>query len=200
MDFLPTAQWRYATKRYNENKPLNPDDVQQLREVLRLSPSSINSQPWAFYFIEDPEFKKQLASHSMHNEHKINQSPLLIVFCAQRNVERFTRESKDYLEENSYAMYEQLRQQLNNDEFIQQWMTNQVYIAFGYALAACAPLQLDSTPMEGIEKDAYHELLQSGDYYPCAAISVGYRDDNDKNDPKRTPKSRRPLEEVIVNR
>ena len=45
MNFLSIAQNRYTTKMYN-GKRIPEDTLNQLKEILRLSPSSINSQPW----------------------------------------------------------------------------------------------------------------------------------------------------------
>ena len=47
MNFLNLAQNRYTTKMYN-GKRIPEDTLNQLKEILRLSPSSINSQPWQF--------------------------------------------------------------------------------------------------------------------------------------------------------
>ena len=44
MNFLSIAQNRYTTKMYN-GKRIPEDTLNQLKEILRLSPSSINSQP-----------------------------------------------------------------------------------------------------------------------------------------------------------
>lgn len=70
MKFLELAQTRYTTKRYDAGKKVSDTQTQELQEILRLSPSSINSQPWKFTFIGDESLKKQLASVSFFNEEK----------------------------------------------------------------------------------------------------------------------------------
>lgn len=45
MDILELMQTRYTTKHFNPNRQVSPEDMQTLLEVLRLSPSSVNSQP-----------------------------------------------------------------------------------------------------------------------------------------------------------
>ena len=52
MNFLSLAQNRYTTKIYNE-KTLSKETLEQLKEILRLAPSSINSQPWEFILVGD---------------------------------------------------------------------------------------------------------------------------------------------------
>lgn len=70
MKFLELAQTRYTTKRYDAGKKVSDQQIKELQEILRLSPSSINSQPWKFTFVGDESLKKQLASVSFFNEEK----------------------------------------------------------------------------------------------------------------------------------
>ena len=42
MDFLQLAQNRYTTKHYS-SKRVSDEDIAKLKEILRLTPSSINS-------------------------------------------------------------------------------------------------------------------------------------------------------------
>lgn len=62
MAFLETAKERYTTKKYNSTERITADKIAELKEILRLSPSSINSQPWRFFFISDGETKTKLAA------------------------------------------------------------------------------------------------------------------------------------------
>ena len=57
MDFLQLAQNRYTTKHYSD-KRISDSDIAKLKEILRLAPSSINSQPWQFVFISDKLLRK----------------------------------------------------------------------------------------------------------------------------------------------
>lgn len=79
MEVLELAKARYAAKKYDSNKRIPQETVDALKEVLRLSPSSINIQPWKFTFVQNKEVKSQLAAASLHNESKINEADLLVV-------------------------------------------------------------------------------------------------------------------------
>ena len=48
MDILSIMRSRYTTKHYDPSKPVSEKALQTMLEVLRLSPSSVNSQPWHF--------------------------------------------------------------------------------------------------------------------------------------------------------
>lgn len=197
MNFLELAQTRYATKRYNPNKKIPLEAIAQLKEILRLSPSSINCQPWRFIFVEDIAMKAQLAKVSQHNEQKINDANLLIVFTVIDDLSAYQHYVDNEMETRLADWYNDLRKVMT-DEQIKTWLTHQVYISLGFCLSACISMGLDSTPMEGIEHEHYHEILRLGDYRPTFAVAVGYRADDDANDPKRTPKSRRALMDVVT--
>ena len=44
--------WRHSTKKYDAGKKVPEKDLVVLFEAMRLSASSINSQPWKFVVIE----------------------------------------------------------------------------------------------------------------------------------------------------
>ena len=70
-------------------------------------------------------------------------------------------------------------------------MERQVYIALGVLLTALPMMGIDSTPMEGIELEAYDAILGHEKYRPLVAVALGRRDPEDENQPSRTPKNRR---------
>ncbi len=80
---------------------------------------------------------------------------------------------------------------------IKAWMAHQVYLSLGFFLAACASMKIDSTPMEGINLDEYARILPLQGYRPLFAVAIGYRADDDANQPSVTPKRRLDIDEVI---
>lgn len=196
MDFLKIAKNRYSTKQYDPNEKIAAGTIQQLGEILRLSPSSINSQPWKFTIISDAKIKSEIAKVSYHNLEKINQASHLVVFSVIDSVEKFETENLSQLPEGAVNYYHQLVKPLG-EAGIKNWMQHQVYLSLGFFLAACASMGIDSTPMEGIQPDKYDEILKYGRYTALFAVAIGHRDVADFNQPTRKPKFRRPLEEVI---
>jgi len=69
--------------------------------------------------------------------------------------------------------------------------------SLGFFLSACAAMGIDSTPMEGIAKDAYRDLLDVQDYKVLFAVAIGQRKSDDDNQPSITPKTRLPREDII---
>ena len=76
-------------------------------------------------------------------------------------------------------------------------MSHQVYLSLGVLLSACAQMEIDSTPMEGIEIAKYDAILNNEKYTTLFAVAIGVRDDNDFNQPKLKPKSRLNFEEIL---
>lgn len=59
MDFLELSKKRFTAKKFDSSKKIPEDDIKKLKEILRLSPSSVNSQPWVFIFGSSDEAKKK---------------------------------------------------------------------------------------------------------------------------------------------
>lgn len=196
MNFLDLAKSRYTTKKYDAAKKVSDAQIEQLKEILHLSPSSINSQPWKFTIVSDPEIKAKFAAASYFNASKINDASHLIVFSALDNLELFEKIIHEHLEEGSIAYYNSVRKPLSDVEN-KAWLQHQVYLALGFLLSACAAMGIDSTPMEGIETDKYDAILDQKDYKSLFAVAIGYRSEDDHNQPNQKPKTRLPLEMVI---
>jgi len=196
MSFLDIAQNRYTTKKYDPNKQIPEEKIQQLKEIIRLSPSSINSQPWKFVFISDKKEKNKLARVSYFNEHKVNDASCLVIFYAIDNLAKFEEQIAQYLPEAAVMYYNAKIKSLPEFE-IKSWLQHQVYLSLGFFLGACSSMGIDSTPMEGIQKEGYDRIMHLDGYKPLFAVALGYRAEDDSNQPTITAKSRLPIEDVI---
>ncbi len=192
MDIIKLLQSRYTTKVYDPSFRLSEEQLATIKEVLRLSPSSINSQPWAFELIDDKALKSVLAEESWSNLERVKQASLLIVFYTYRDVETFIKERIDTQETPAQAQtYFHNYVASQGSEAIQAWQTHQIYIALGVLLTSLASMGLDSTPMEGIDVDKYDKILGREKYRPVLAVLVGRHAEDDFNHPSRKSKQRR---------
>lgn len=196
MYFPDLAKSRYTTKKYNANAKIAEEKIEALKETLWLSPSSINSQPWKFIFVSDEQTKSTLASVSFFNEPKINNASHLVVFTAIDDIGKFEDQIRKTLPEGAVGYYNQFIKPLPEPE-IKSWLQHQVYLSLGFFLTACASLEIDSTPMEGINTKEYDKILQLDGYKTLFSVAIGYRDPEDANQPSVKPKSRLALEQVI---
>ena len=194
MNFLEIVQKRYTTKTYR-NEKISETKIKELAEILRLTPSSVNSQPWKFAIIGDEALKADLAGHSFFNEQKIKEASHLVVFFAKDNVAEIEENFKQVAPQPILDFYAGMK--AGDEKNAKTWFQKQVYISLGFFLAACGVEGIDATPMEGIDTAYYTEKLQVEGYKAVLAVAVGYHSEADGNHPSKTPKKRLPLEEVV---
>lgn len=196
MNFKTLANSRYTTKKYDPAQKISADKMEQLKEILRLSPSSINSQPWKFTIISDEALKAELAAVSYFNEQKIKDASHLVVFSSIDDISQFEKQINDHLPEGSVAYYNTFLKPLPEAE-IKSWLQSQVYLSLGFFLSACASMDIDSSPMEGIQADNYAKILKLDGYKPLFAVAIGYRNPDDANQPSIKPKSRLEMNDIV---
>ena len=196
MSFINAMQSRYTTKKYDPTKKIDPKKIEELKKILQLSPSSINSQPWLFTFVSNQEKKEELSKVSWHNTEKILDCDTVVVLSKIKDIELFEKQINFYLPEGAIAYYNEFIKG-NPAHEIQAWFEKQVYLSLGILLSACAEMEIDATPMEGIEPEKYDEILGNDNYTTVVAVAIGHRAEDDFNQPEKKPKSRKDLEEVI---
>jgi nitroreductase/dihydropteridine reductase len=196
MSFLESMQNRYTTKKFDSSKKIDHNKIQELKEILQLSPSSINSQPWKFTFVSDKEIKRKLANVSWHNTNKVIDSDTVVVFSRIDNIDLFEQQIEQELPKGAVDYYKEFIKP-QTEEQIRAWFDKQVYLALGIFLSACAEMGIDATPMEGVEPENYNEILNQTDYSTLMAVAIGYRDNEDFNQPSKKPKSRKDIITVI---
>ncbi|CAM1348576.1 nitroreductase family protein [Tenacibaculum ascidiaceicola] len=196
MSFITLMQQRYTTKKYNASKKIESEKIKELQQVLQLSPSSINSQPWKFIFVSDADTKQQLSEVSWLNTNKVLESDTVVVFNRINDITLFEKQIEKELPEGAVNYYKEFIKPKPEEE-IKAWFDKQVYLALGVFLSACAEMGIDATPMEGIEPENYDKILNNEGYNTLVAVAIGYRDEEDSNQPDRKPKSRLALDKVI---
>jgi len=197
MNFLDLAHNRYTTKKYNPNEKITDEKIQQLQDIIRLSPSSINSQPWKFTFVSDEKTKGELATASYWNAEKINNASHLVVFSVIDDIDQFEKQIHENLPEGSVNYYNQFLKPKGEAE-IKNWLQHQVYLSLGFFLSACASMNIDSTPMEGIQNEEYDTILKLNGYKTLFSVAIGYRNPEDANQPSINPKSRLSFETIVA--
>lgn len=198
MKFLDAIKQRYTTKVYDPSKKVDSTIIEELKEILRLSPSSINSQPWRFIFVEEEESKAKFAEASLFNKEKVEGSSLLVIFQRFKSIEAFEEAIAENMIEGQINYYN-TRIKSGSEESVLEWFSRQVYLALGVFLSGCAAIGVDSTPMEGIDTAKYDEIIGSEKYQTLFAVAVGYRDKSDWNLPEVSPKKRKERGEIIAD-
>lgn len=217
-DILHYAKHRHTTKGYDSTRKVSDADLQTIRELLRLSPSSTNIQPWHFVIVGTDEGKERLAKAAArlypYNVASIKNASHAIVFASRLEADAdyllhvLEQEEKDgrYLanpevykkrQHDGRMQYVDLHKQDLKD--VQHWMDKQVYLNLGQILLAAAMLGIDSSPMEGVETAVIDEEfgLRAKGYSSLFIVLLGYADPaTDYN--ASLPKSRLPFEEILT--
>lgn len=212
---IQDLNWRYTAKKYDPARKVAREDLDVLYEALRLTPSSINSQPWRFVVLESDEAKQRMSrtfgeNFSFNRDH-VEACTVVILFAHNpgysredyaRVVDKGIEDGRTRPEEREQAFAPFVFAELNTDGSGNNgcWTKAQTYIALGNALHTLARMRIDSTPMEGIDVERVNEEFREElDGYRCeVALAVGYRDPRaDYN--ARLPKSRLDPEEIFVS-
>lgn len=199
--------WRYSTKEFDANKKISAADFQSLKDILRLSPSSTNIQPWHFVIADDEAGKSRIAKCTQgmfdFNAAKVTEASHVIVFCSRVYAdddflnEVLDKEDADgrFAEPKFKEQMHQVRKMFLDIRRYEQkdephWLVEQVYLNMGALLLGAATLGIDAVPMEGADLKALDEEfeLRSKGYTAVAVISLGYRSEDDFN--ADLPKSR----------
>lgn len=205
MKLIENLKWRYATKKYDTTKKVSEDDLQQIKEAIRLSPSSYGLQAFKILDIKDKDIREKLKLAS-YWQPQITEASHLLVFCGYADVNDGHIDEYLNLKADTQGFDVELLKEFRNfmKVFIegrksgkQVWTANQTYIALSNAIAACAELKIDSTPMEGFESEKYNEILglSSKGLKADVLLAIGYRSDEDKT--QYDVKIRKPMESLF---
>ncbi len=187
---LDAMQWRHATKGFDAAKKVPAHDLDELLEVLRLSPSSYGIQPWKFIVVSDQILKDKLQV-AAYNQAQVGQSSHLIVLCAKESLDEpyilsiISDVAKTRgIPENTLNSYRDMMlgsAKRQTQEQLAIWNQKQVYIALGTLLTACALKQIDACPMEGFDAKEFDEILglKEKGLHATVICPIGYRGDGD---------------------
>lgn len=198
MTFLQNLNWRHATKAFDPNKTVSDEDLARLKEAIQMAPTSFGLQPFHVKVITDPALRAKIRPVAW-DQAQITDSSHLLVFCARTDV---LDRINEYFEiatggnaDTRAAMkgYEDLMVgslSPRSVEDIRHWADKQTYIAHGFALAACAEMQIDSCPIEGFDPAAVDEILELPDHlHSVVMMPIGYRAEEPKHGKVRYPES-----------
>lgn len=215
-DIAHYVKTRHTAKAYDETKKISAEDVAKLKEILRYSASSVNSQPWHFVLVSSEEGKEKLieANNGMYpfNTPAIKTSSHSVIFCSKLDMEDeylkrlLEQEEKDgrFLDNPDFkkGMDDARKFFINIHKYdykdVQHWMDKQVYLNVGQFLLAAAAMGIDATPMEGIDVKSIDEKfgLREKGYTSLIVVTLGYSDKaNDFN--AKLPKSRLPYDDIL---
>lgn len=205
--FLDHQNWRYATKKFDATKKISTEDLNFLKEAMRLSSSSYGLQPYKIIIVENPEIRAQIQPAAW-GQSQIVEASHLIVFANRTSID--DAEIEDFFENISntrgipsdalagYKGFLKGNVSALSDDAINIWNAKQTYLAMGNLLNAAAELKIDVTPMEGFEPAKVNEILGLEKLGLNASLmaTLGYRHEED--DTQHYKKVRKSNEELFI--
>jgi len=87
MNLNDIIRTRHTSKAYDNSRKLTAEQQQQLLDLLRFSPSSVNSQPWHFFAVTSDEGKQQILPALMDaNQVKARNAAMTVVFTIKEEL------------------------------------------------------------------------------------------------------------------
>ena len=195
MSLIDSLNWRYATTKFDSSKPISEQDIEKLKEIVKLSPSSWGFQFYKIFVITDPKLKQELLP-AAYNQNQIIDCSHLFVFCSYNSVyeqdidqmisqfHKLRANDDSYNKESIDNYGTGSKKSILNMEPNRQaeWLKKQCYIALGQLMVGCADMRIDSCPMEGFKSDEVDEILglQSQNLTSVVLLPMGYRAPDDK--------------------
>ncbi|MFZ4679840.1 MAG: NAD(P)H-dependent oxidoreductase [Flavobacterium sp.] len=207
-NFIKNANWRYATKKFDATKKISKQDLETLKEAIRLSASSFGLQPYKVLIVENPELRTKLQPAAWGQSQIVDASHL-IVFA---NITNFGETEIDLSIANltetrglpadslkGYGDFMKSKIVTLPEDVRNTWASKQTYLALGNLLNAASELKIDVTPMEGFEPTQVNEILGLGKLGLNATLlaTIGYRHEEDAT--QHYAKVRKSNEELFIN-
>ncbi len=206
---IESLKWRYATKKFDKNKQVSAENIQLLKETVRLTASSYGLQPYKVLEVKSTEIREKLKAVSF-GQPQITDASTLFVFCANDDLTDAHIDS--YLELSAKTQKVDVAAFKGFGDFMKgvfgsrttadkhEWAARQAYIALGNLLTTAASMQIDVCPMEGFDARQYNEILglKGSGYSSVVIAAIGYRSADDEVQNKA--KVRRPLDELFETR
>lgn len=206
-DFITNQNWRYATKKFDTAKKISTQDLNTLKEAIRLSSSSYGIQPYKIIIVENPELRTQLLP-AAYGQAQVIDASHLIVFANETNVDGETvnkyinriSETRGIPAESLTGFGEYMKGGINSmpEDVKNIWAAKQTYLALGNLLNAAAELKIDTTPMEGFVPAKVNEILGLDKLNLNASLiaTIGYRKEEDAT--QHLKKVRKSNEELFI--
>lgn len=195
---IESLNWRYATKIFDPSKKLSSEQLNMVKESMRLAPSSYGIQAWKFIEITTPSIREQLKVIGW-NQSQFTDASNLFAICtyidpkpkAEELVQNYVDEIIKVREVDPESLEGYKGMMINamnngntsgDPEYTPYWLDNQAYIVVGQVLTSCAAVGIDAIAIEGFDIAKANEILALDELGLCVKcfVAVGFRSEDDK--------------------
>jgi len=202
MNIIENLKWRYATKKFDENRIVDESTIDTLCEAFNLTATSYGLQPLKLVVVKNKSLQMQLQNAAM-NQSQVSTASHVLVICIENNININFIENYFSLfphqSEGTLAYKNVIIDRFSKKEpkAIKEWAIKQAYITLGNLMTACAVVKVDACPMEGFIPDEVDSIffLKEQQLSSVLLLPVGFRIATDSNTNKE--KVRRPIKEIV---
>ncbi|MFW5705056.1 MAG: NAD(P)H-dependent oxidoreductase [Nanoarchaeota archaeon] len=196
MEIKDIIRNRYSCKKF-DGRSIPEKQIEEIKEAIRLAPSSFGLQPYKVKITTDKQTKEKLLEAS-YNQEQITTCSHLLIFCAYTDINKRINQYEEMMLDSQIPQ-EKIESYINIMKQASKmmpnqidWATKQAYIAMDHALLAATALEINSCPMEGFNSAQYSKILDlPKDLVPVLVVPLGYTADIPK------PKIRYKKEELF---
>lgn len=203
---IDALNWRYATKSFDTNKKVSQEDLEEIIETFRLTPSSFGLEPWKLIVIENNDLKKELVNYSYHQK-QVWECSHLLVFTIRKDInDDFIDEHLDNNSKITWASREDLSWYENvmkwyfsamDQNWKEKWAREQVFLALWNVMNTLAQKWIDSCAIWWFNPVKYDEVLWFSEkcIKSVVVLAIGYRNKEDKY--SKIPKVRFEKQKIV---
>jgi len=190
-NIINSLEKRYATKKFDVSKKLSSKQLNDLKKIISLTPTSYGIEPYRVLLVTEDKIRSELKKVSW-NQNQVTDCSIFIVFAFkttinESDIEEFIERMSNTrnISKDEFKVYKDMMigdlVKGPRSKFIKEWAKNQAYIALGNTMTSLASMNIDSCPMEGFDPESYNKILnlEKEGLYPAVALAVGFRDETD---------------------
>ncbi|MEI7512220.1 MAG: NAD(P)H-dependent oxidoreductase [Candidatus Uhrbacteria bacterium] len=180
MSVLELLNKRFATKKFDSTKTISAEDMAYILECGRVSCSSLNTQPWKIIVVTNPEIRSKLAAAG-YNQPQYTEASALLVLCAVKDPMGRVNTTTNLIsasagQEQADGYKNMVTGSLSRMDApsTAAWLARQTYLCMQALILGAIDRGIDSCPMEGLDTNAWTEILGLQDATVIANIAIGY--------------------------
>jgi nitroreductase/dihydropteridine reductase len=199
MEFTDIVKNRRSIRQY-QSMTVRDATIQELLEIIGLSVSAINLQPWKIKVVKDQETKDKIFAAAF-NQNQVRTCSHLLILCADTDypalIDKLVKTQEaagvdEEMRQGTFQMVTNVSSGMTPEQRL-RWSQDQVYIALGNAVNGAYSLGLGACPMTAFKPDEVARILElPATVVPTAMVTVGYSAE------PGAPKLRYPVSEIVI--
>lgn len=180
MTFSEAMEHRFACRSY-QDKQIPKEDLEQILEWGRLTPTSFGWEAWSFHVVEGK--RREALCQASFGQESVLQAPVSIVLLAR--TASFYDPDGPFIHQRASRMWDEqaaiedfrgFYQMLRDKGELDAWSRSQCYIAAGNMTTGAKTIGIDSVILEGFDAEAVLKVLglDGNEWIPALVIPFGY--------------------------